>query len=105
MFFKKDFEQQIELNEKKLLDLEAQNELLQQEVQKLYAELKLTPDQLNAFVSNSANFSAEDWQEIQNQRQQMDDKLQLDLGNINNPLKTKKAYSTRRVESNWLFVR
>lgn len=105
MFFKNDIEQTIENNDKKLTDLETQHELLEQEIQKLYQELKLTPEQINTFISNPDNFTENDWKELQDQKQKLDAKLQLDIENIRNPLKTKKTYANRRVESNWLFVR
>lgn len=93
-------------NQDKLMnELEIRNETLDEQVKAFFAELNLTPQQLHAFVDNPDNFSKENWEAMQQQKQKLDAKLQLDLQNIRDPLKTKKTYANRKVDQHWLFVR
>jgi hypothetical protein len=91
--------------EKKITELEIQNDNLNLSFAAFLRDLKLTTEQIDCFVNNPDNFSKENWEELQRQKQQLDEKLKLALDNIRNPLKNKKAYAHRKVDQHWLYVR
>lgn len=105
MFFHDQLEERIKKNHKKIADADVQIENLDQNVTRFLNELPLTIEQLNTFLANQENFTAEEWQSLQNMQKQLDQKLQLELENIRNPIKAKKNYSDRNVQRHWLYVR
>lgn len=105
MFFKQQEEQEIEKLDRRIQELEIQNESLNSEVTQLLGELSLTPEQIHAFVTNPSNFSPENWEEMEKHRNALDAKLKRDLDQIRNPLKAKAAYKGRQIPPTWLFVR
>ncbi len=80
-------------------------DVLDREVKGLMSELNVTPEQLTQFVENADNFTPENWEELQKQRQALDDKLQRELENVRDPSKAKKRQADRHVAPHWLFVK
>jgi hypothetical protein len=78
---------------------------LDREVKVLLSELNISPEKLSVFVDNQANFTEENWQELQKQRQLLDEKLSKELSNIRDPRKVKKHQDDRHIQRHWLFVR
>jgi hypothetical protein len=105
MFFKKDPEELLREQEKKLEQLEENNNKLNEDLRNLFQEFNVTPEQLYSFANNPENFTKENWEEMQKEKQKLDAKLQLDLDNIRNLKKTKQSYSDRRIGQHWIFVR
>lgn len=110
MFFSKDkelnLEQGIKKNETLLKQLLIRVDSLDREIKMLIDELKVTPEQVSTYLSNPDNFTTENWEELQNERKALDEKLKRDLENIRNPSKTKKAMSDRsHVAPHWLYVK
>lgn len=105
MLDNQNIEQKIEKNLNQTRLLELQMEAQDKEIAEFLREMKVTPKQLANFVENPDNFTPENWEELQKQRKLLDEKLNKDLKNISNPLKTKKAYKERQVDPRWLFVR
>ena len=105
MFTEDDLENLIVKNEQKIKGLSIQIETIDREAAELLNELDVTPEQLTQFVKNSENFSKKNWEELQRQRKLLNEKLQRDLDNINNPKKTKDTYKKFRVPPNWIPVR
>lgn len=105
MFPSKDLEQILEDKNKKIQELSIRNESLDRETRKLLEELKVTPEQLTAFVSKKENFTENNWQELQKEKDKLDRKLETEISSIRNPNAVKKAYKSRKVDPRWLFVR
>jgi archaellum component FlaC len=78
---------------------------LDREVKGLMDELDICPKTINTYLSNPDNFSKENWEELQKQRQMLDEKLVTDIENIRNPIKQKKKQDERVIQNHWLFVR
>lgn len=99
-------ENKIQQNQSKIESLEIQLEGLTREEEKLLSELKVSSEQLVSFISKKENFTEENWEELNKQLKQMDEKLHRELENVRNPLKTKRAYSSLNgVQSHWLYVK
>ena len=94
-----------EKNENKRHLLELQIEALDKEIAQFLTELKVTPENLTLFIQNQSHFTPDNWETLQQERKALEEKLQLNLKNIPNPRKAKKAYRERQVGSNWLFVK
>ncbi|MBA3816847.1 MAG: hypothetical protein H0X29_10095 [Parachlamydiaceae bacterium] len=105
MFIIDELEKKIQKHELAFQELLIKTDSLNEQVDDLLGELKVSPEQLTAYIENKENFSEENWQIIVEQRQALDEKLKTELANIRNPLKNKKTYSERIVPQHWLFVR
>lgn len=103
--FFEDLETKMQRQEKAIAESQIANENLDLEIETYLSDYNVTPIQLSQFIANKEHFSEENWEELQNKKKQLDEKLQRDLENIANPLKLKKAYKQRKVETHWLFVR
>jgi hypothetical protein len=99
-------EQRIQRNHLKLQELSINLERLDLEFNNILAELSLAPEQLDAFVHKKENFTLPSWDKIQTEKKQLDEKLDLRLKNIKDPLKIKKTFLERgSIQSHWLFIR
>lgn len=108
MFEKKSLEK-IENNlqelEKKIKELSIQLENADKNIKNFFDETGVSLEKLSSYSSNKENFSEETWRKLSDYKQQLDDKLKLELTNISNPLKVKRARSSLQVERHWLYVR
>lgn len=95
----------IQKNHLAIEELSIKIEALNRDVDTLLLELGVTPEQLTKFLDNSGNFTQENWNSLLEQRKALDEKLLRALVNIADPLKRKKTYADRHVQSHWLFVR
>jgi len=91
--------------EKQIKELTIRMDNLDREVDKLLKDLDVTSEQLTSYVQNQENFTQENWQQLQEHKKQLIEKLDRELDNVQDPLQTKKAYTERQVGNNWLFVR
>lgn len=105
MFLSKDLEQVLDDKNKKIQELAIRNESLDRETNKFLEELKVTAEQLSAFIENKDNFSEKNWQELQKEKEKLDRKLEAEISSITNPKEVKKTYKSRNVDHRWLFVR
>lgn len=106
MSLEQELEQTIQMTHLKLKKITLNMEQLEQEFQDVLKELDLTPEAAKATLADSSNYSLPIWEELQRHTKQLDEKLQLDLKNIKNPLKNKKTFAERSlVQPHWLFVR
>ncbi|MBS4163698.1 Uncharacterized protein PRO82_001001 [Candidatus Protochlamydia amoebophila] len=79
---------------------------LESEYQKLLKDLGLSNEEVHEFASNPSNYSAPIWEQLQNEKKQLDEKLNLNLNNVRDPLKVKKAFSDHAtIQSHWIYVR
>lgn len=105
MFGENSPEKTIDKQNKKAKELAIRIETLDQQENELLKELKVTAQQLSAFITDSKNFSEKNWQELKQVREKLDRKLSTELENITDPLKTQKAFKERKVDNHWIFVR
>jgi len=105
MFEHKDLDKILEDKNIKAKELTIRNENLDRETKALLEELKVSPEQLTTFIEDKENFTEENWKELQIEREKLEQKLQTEIKSIRNPLEVKKAYSERKVDQHWLFVK
>lgn len=106
MVIEQKLEEKIHRTERRLLELSLHLQRLNQEHQKLLEELDLTPEQLKDFVENPENFPPPIWEQLQKEKKEWDEKLDLELKNVRNANKTKSVLSERgTIQQHWLFVR
>jgi uncharacterized membrane-anchored protein YhcB (DUF1043 family) len=106
MSIKEKLEEKIQKTERKLNEVAISLKRLDREYQQLLEELALTPEQLSGYVENPDNFSPPIWEYLQNEKKKLDEKLNLELSHVSDPLKTKKTFSERgNIQPHWLFVR
>lgn len=98
-------EEKLKINEKKLRELAIRLESLDSEIHGFLNELNVTPEQLSAFVSCKDNFTDDNWEELQQQKMKLDQKLDVEIKNVRDPLKSKKALASLNVARHWLHVR
>lgn len=98
-------EEKLVIHEKKIRELAIRLEKLDSDISNFLEELEVTPEQLTAFVSHKDNFTDDNWEELQNQKKKLDAKLDLELKNIRNPLKSKSALASLNVGRYWLHVK
>jgi hypothetical protein len=106
MSLERKIEQNIQETQIKINKADIMLEQLEHDFSQLMQELNLTVEDAHQYIANPSNFTPEIWEELQNQKKQLDEKLQLELKNIKNPLKIKKSFSERgTIQPHWLFVR
>lgn len=106
MAIEEKLEEKIHRTERKLVELSLHIQRLSREYQEILEELALTPEQLKEFAENPANFPPPIWEQLQKEKKQMNEKLELELTNVRDANKTKKAIAERgTVQQHWLFVR
>ncbi len=99
-------DEKIEQHEKKIKELSIQTETLEREFSQLLADLNVTRDQLRVYVENKSHFSDTDWEEMEKRKQELDQKLLLQLRSIVDPLKSRKALQGQKdIKPQWLFVK
>lgn len=104
--FEEKLEQKIESDEKKIAVLKMRLERFEKAFKEIYEEVNIAPSELTDYLSTSTNFGAEEWNQIQDLRLQLDSKLNKELENIRNPLKTSQTYAERgEIQRHWLYVR
>jgi hypothetical protein len=103
--FSQDPENYIKKNEALLRELLNRAKELEKDEEKLFSELNVTPEQVSSFIAKPENFTVENWEKIKEEKKQLDQKLDRELKNIKNPLKTKKTYKDSVIDNRWLFVK
>lgn len=101
----KELERQIHKHKKTAEELEIRIESLNRHIKELFAELNVTPEQVNAFISNKEHFTEDNWATLCQQLKTLEAQLERELANIRNPKQTQKALTDRRIQPHWLFVR
>ena len=98
-------EAHIQKNEKAINELLIKIEVLNKDVEALLTELNVSPAQLTAYIENEKNFTTDNWNTLQDQQKQLNEKLLRDLLNIRNPKKAKESFKQMHVQPHWLYVR
>lgn len=92
--------------ERKLKEVLIHTESLDREAKELLSELKVTPQQLTAFVNNKEHFTEKNWQELLALRSQLDERLRCQLAQVRNPKELKKKRAgLQDIQRNWICVR
>lgn len=99
------WENQILMQEKQVQELVIRMETLDRQLDELFVDLKVTPEQLSTFLADENNFTPDNWIQLQDLRKVLQEKLQRELDNVRDPLKIKKTFSERQVGHHWIFVR
>lgn len=104
MFFDT-LEQNTQRLDKKIKEMCIQSEKLDRDIENYFKENNINPVEVALYLENKENFSDEEWEQIQEIRKTLDEKLNLNLANIKDPRKAKKSYNDRLVQPHWLYVR
>lgn len=87
-------------------ELAIMNESLDRDTNTLLEELNVSPQQLTSFIEDQSNFTEDNWEELQRERDKLEKKLQTELENISNPTKTKQVYSERQhIDHRWIYAK
>jgi hypothetical protein len=84
-------------------NLEIEFEALKRETEKLFEELKITPEKLQEFQEPS-NFTEKEWDQIQKDKASLQEKLHNELENYVDPKKTEDGFEELRNSSNWARI-
>lgn len=101
-----------ETSEKKrdraLLELMLHHEKLNRDIESLFKELNVCPEQLTTYIENPKNFPGKNWDKLQEEKQKLHDSLEKKLAE----LKQKQQPSPQKLPKNsaspanhWIFVR
>jgi len=91
--------------ERKLKQLEIEEDSLSQETVKLFESLGITPKQIEQLFHQSDFLSKEEIVELESMRRQLEEKLKQQVENLHDPKKTEEEYKKRRLPPNALFCR
>lgn len=106
MFFNQKPEENHHQSQIKMRELSINMEKLDREYQKLLDHLGLNIEEIESHLENPENFSQPIWENLQNEKKKLDEKLNLAISSITDLKKTKKTFSERaQVQQNWVFVR
>lgn len=98
-------DQKLEQNNLKIKKIQSELESLDHKEEELLNSLNISSKQLTTFVNDEKNFNEENWNELSKQKIMFEERLNKEIGNIRNPGKLKKAYSSLNVQRHWLKVR
>lgn len=103
---KENLEDKIHETKLKMKEISINLEHLDHTYQQLLKELAMTSEEVIAYTDNPDNFSPPIWEELQNEKKKLDEKLDLELSHLRDPLQAKKSYSERgTIQQHWIFVR
>lgn len=101
-----------ETSEKKrdraLMELMLQHEKLHRDIESLFEELKVSPEQLTAYIENPKNFPGKTWDRLQEEKQKLKDSFErkiADLRKKSPPSPKKDPRDPVSPANHWIFVR
>ena len=93
-------------HEKQLKELVQKFESLNKEIDSFFEEIGTTVENVSTFMGNADNFDDETWDQMEQQRSLLNERLNRELANIRNPKRLEEKYSERHaIAPHWLFVR
>ena len=98
-------EQLINKHERKLKELTSKFDRLEGHFDQLFTEYHISKDELSAFLEDPAHFDHQTWSELQNVKNNLDQKLTQELNGIKNPSNTRNKYRDLKYSQQWIFVR
>ena len=95
----------LETAEAKIQRLTQEFETLNEAIDRFFAEWNLDSDALAQFNQDREQFTSEAWEQLNEERLKLEEKLKSELDGVPNPLLTKKRYEERKFSPHWLYVR
>ena len=106
MKIKEKLEEKIYKTERHLNELSIQIERFRQEHQELMHELGLTTEELEEFAESRENFPEFLGEDLQREKKQINERLDLAFNQLNNMNKTQSTISEKgKIQQHWMFVR
>lgn len=105
MLFPSSEEYLLDQQDKKIRELEIENDRLMQRTQNYFEELGLSPQEVKQFIDNPVNFPEDTHEQIVACKQKLEEMLKRDLANIRNLKQAKKNYSSLNLPNYAIFVR
>lgn len=96
----------IERQTHELKELEARSEELKTHINKIFEEVGITPEELNAMLQKSENFSPDEWNAIQKQTKEVENRLNEEkdhTGKFSHSSQSRKELS--ELQRHWIFVK
>lgn len=99
--------EKIQKTERKMKEFALHLERLDRNYQQLLHDLALSADQVEENdIQNAENFPPDIWEELEKEKRQLEEQLDLDLKCIRDPFKLKQSFQEQGiVQQHWLFVR
>lgn len=92
--------------ENKLRHIEIDLDANERESNELLSQLDLTQEEIGRYLENPEHFQPEEWQFIQDQKQELEEKLSKALSQVKAPADVAKSRASQRfIQRDWLFVR
>lgn len=92
-------------NERKLRELKLKYERVNKEIESLYKEIAMTPEELSAYAQDPSNFSPRAWDELQKKQKALEEHLENDLKQLRDVTAAKKSFQENNVSQHWIFCR
>jgi hypothetical protein len=102
MFFRED---PFSINQKKIQELEILLEALTNQTSELFENEGIDPNKLSAYLHDSKNFSPQEWNQIQEEKNKIEFQLQRLFQNSSNPKKAKKTRDDLKNSQHWIPIR
>lgn len=65
-------------------------------------ELGIAPEQLEQFLNDSDNFTPQQWQEMQQQKKQLEEDFERTLANVSTPEEKQQKYKELQQRMHWI---
>ncbi len=101
MFTPNSLEDKLQYTEKVIQELERQQEALTRQAEEYFEALQFKAEEVDAILSNRANFSDAAWDYLQKEREELEKKLQRKIDAIHVPKKKARPV----IPNHALFVR
>lgn len=105
MFFPSSEDILLDQQEKKIRELEIENNRLIQRTQSYFEELGLSSQEVKQYIDNPNNFPEDTHEQIQACKRKLEEMLKRDLASIRNIKQAKKNYSSLNLPNYAIFVR
>lgn len=95
-----------EETDKQIRELEIRLETLRRHVNKLYSDLDISPEQLDAAFQKSENFSPDEWKEVLVLKKEIEARFTAAEKGVVNPRSTSRTRKDLgELQRHWIFVR
>ena len=104
MFFDT-LENKSKLNERKLNEIKLRYEQISRDIEQLFKEFDISPEDISTYVSNPDNFSPRTWAEFEKRTKALEERLESDLKTIRDVDQAKKSFEDKHISKNWIFCK
>ncbi|SCA63153.1 Uncharacterized protein SCG7086_AL_00090 [Chlamydiales bacterium SCGC AG-110-P3] len=106
MFFQsRDPQQHANDNARTINELAERNAQFDDEAKELLASLEVSPEQINALLKDSTQFTPNNWQQIQEQVRLLDEKIECEIANVPDPIRATNARNEQNIQQHWMFIK